>query len=110
MQDTYAARPFKTGTRETAFYSRGYGQRNASSNAYAAGAFYPFFPFYGVAAFAAACGCDTLTYSSGGCGAGETLVASSCCGLPIVRAPQADVQPERVTYMGMAYCAVDRRM
>ena len=72
MSSTYAPVPTENTTRNSNFYPTGYGsgeEQRARSDTLASTypGYYGLWPVY----FMAACGCDTLAYSAGGCSAGE---------------------------------------
>lgn len=83
MKTLYAARPDTGSRRNVAFHSRGYDQRSRGTDT---------LPYMGLyfPVFMAACGCDTLAYASGGCGAGESRLLA-CLQLPgLVTVPELD--------------------
>ena len=99
MRDTYAQRPDNTSERGTAFYSNGYGQRSRHERDAATSAGVVYYPAFGFYAFGASCGCDTLTYSSGGCGAGGAPCAVASTGPDGIHDGGADGQLKRLTSM-----------
>ncbi|KAK9788004.1 hypothetical protein WJX73_010672 [Symbiochloris irregularis] len=78
MNDVYAPRPSTTSARDRSFYPTGYGDHygGRGSTSTVAPAYLGLWPVY----FLAACGCDTMAYSAGGCGAGSCGGMGGGCG------------------------------